>query len=76
MRGNNEWKRFKGKAILRWAQNRIGPGEAKNENENRIGLSVGPNAELRLRSSGGEGEAVLWGGGTGDHKGRPYGEGA
>ena len=48
-------KGLKGKSILRWAQNRIGLGEAKNENENRIGLSVGPNAEPRLRSTGGEG---------------------
>ena len=48
-------KGLKGKAILRWVQNRIGPGEAKKENENRIGLSVRPNAEPRLRSTGGEG---------------------
>ena len=48
-------KGLKGKAILRWVQNRIGLGEAKKENENRIGLSVRPNAELRLRSMGGEG---------------------
>ena len=47
-------KGLKGKAILRWAQNRIGPGETKNENGNRIGLSVGPNADLRLWSTGGE----------------------
>ena len=47
-------KGFKGKAILRWVQNRIGLGEAKKENENRVGLSVGPNAEPRLRSTGGE----------------------
>ena len=35
--------------------------------------------DSRIRLHGGrllgEGEAVLWGGGTGDHKGRPYGEG-
>ena len=42
------------KANLLWAQNRIGLGEAKNENENRIGLSVRPNAGPRLWSMGGE----------------------
>ena len=50
-------KGLKGKAILRWDQNRIGLGEAKNENG--IDLSVGPNAELRLRSMGGEGAGEL-----------------
>ena len=47
-------KGLKGKAILRWVQNRIGLGEAKNENG--IGLSVRSNAGPRLRSMGGEGE--------------------
>ena len=45
-----------GKAILRWAWNRIGLGEAKKENENRIDLSVLPNAQPGLRSTGGEGD--------------------
>ena len=39
----------------------------------------GEGMDSRIRLHGGrllgEGEGVLWGGGTGDHKGRPYGEG-
>ena len=48
-----------------------------------LGMTCGPGRrrgmDSRIRLHGGrllgEGEAVLWGGGTGDHKGRPYGEG-